>query len=198
MAGVKGQRSGGHNRKTREQLEKSGTFRKDRHEELNSPTAPEGIPEPPMRLDGMALEEWERMIARLTKTGALSVVDDAVLFQYCRLFAETEGIWIAQQETEATIRIIQENLDGMSRGDDGERLTMADLLAVTQEITKLRRLEAGYITKVRQGRMALRQLLVEFGLTPAARGRVKLPEKPKDADPFTAHQKAKPGLVRVK
>lgn len=194
MAGVKGQRSGGHNRKTRDQLEKAGTFRKDRHADVETPTAPPGIPEPPKTLDGEALEEWNRMIARLQQTGALSIVDDAVLFQYCRLFAETEGIWIAQQETTATIEILQENIDSRSR----KEVTVEQLIELAREITTLRKLEAGYITKVRQGRMALRQLLVEFGLTPAARGRVKLPEKPKDADAFTAFQNAKPGIVRIK
>lgn len=195
MAGVKGQRSGGHNRKTREQLEKAGTFRKDRHGDLETPTAPPGVPQPPKPLDGEALDEWNRMIARLTETGALSVVDDALLFQYCRLFAETEGIYVAQQETAESIRILQENFDR----SPGEKLSFEDLLEAAREIGKLRKLEAGYITKVRQGRMALRQLLVEFGLTPAARGRVKLPEKKKpDADAFTAFQKSKPGLVAVK
>jgi hypothetical protein len=116
------------------------------------------------------------------------------MFQYCRFFAETEGIFIAQQETAATIQILQENLDGRPRKD----VTIAELIEVAREITSLRKLEAGYITKVRQGRMALRTMLVEFGLTPAARGRVKLPEKPKDADSFTAFQNKRPGIVRVK
>jgi P27 family predicted phage terminase small subunit len=191
MAGVKGQKSGGHNKKTRKELELAGTYRKDRHEHL-PPDVPEGIPTPPRPLDGEALEEWQRMITRLTSTGALSAVDDAVLYQYCQLFAETEGIALAQAETAATVKILQENLDGLAE------LTFADLMAAAQEITKLRKLEAGYITKVRQGRMALRMLLTEFGLTPASRGRVKVPEKTQDADEFTAFQKKKPGLVRVK
>jgi P27 family predicted phage terminase small subunit len=195
MAGVKGQRSGGHNKKTRAQLEKAGTFRKDRHEHLPSTDAPLGIPQPPKPLDGDALEEWNRMIARLQETGALTIVDDAVLYQYCRLFAETEGIYVAQQETAETVRILQENFDRQ----DGSKLSFEDLMDAAREVTKLRKLEASYITQVRQGRMALRQLLVEFGLTPAARGRVKLPEKKQpDADPFTAFQKSKPGLVAVK
>lgn len=199
MPGVKGQKSGGHNKKTRAQLVKDGTFRKDRHGDLASAEAPPGVPDPPKVLDGEAHDEWHRMIARLTNTGALSIVDDGALFQYCRLFAETEGIWLVQEETAETIRILQENLDGQQcRRPEDERLSLADLLAVAQEITKLRRLEAGYISKVRQGRMALRTFLVEFGLTPAARGRVKLPEKPKDADSFTAFQNKRPGIVRVK
>ena len=32
--------------------------------------------------------------------------------------------------------------------------------------------------------MAIRTYLVEFGLTPASRGRVKLPEQPPEDDPF--------------
>jgi len=192
MAGVKG-RSGGRNAKTVEEHKRTGTFDPTRHAGYQNPAAPPGVPVPPKPLDGDALAEWERMITRLTQTGALSIVDDAVLFQYCRLFAETEGIYLAQEETAETIRILQENLD--KRGKDIE---FEQLLQVSQEITKLRKLEAGYIAKVRQGRMALRILLVEFGLTPAARGRVKLPEKPQDVDAFEALQNEKTALVRVK
>lgn len=194
MPGVKGQITSGRPPKPRKQHERDGTFRGDRHAGFENAEAPPGIPQPPKTLAGEALEEWNRMIARLTQTGALSVVDDGVLYQYCRLFAETEGIWIAQQETVATIDILQENIDSRSRRE----VTTEQLIEIGRELATLRKLEAGYITKVRQGRMALRQLLVEFGLTPAARGRVKLPEKKKDADPFTAFQQKRPGIVRVK
>lgn len=194
MPGVKGQRSGGRNKKTRKELDIAGTYRKDRHENEQNPDPPAGIPVPPKELLGDALAEWDRMIARLTQMGTLSIVDDAVLYQYCQTFAETEDIQRAQAETEATIQILQENFDGLPR----EEFLVADQIAVAMEITKLRKLVSGYITKVRQGRMALRMLLTEFGLTPASRGRVKLPDKPKDADEFTTFQQQKPGLVRVK
>jgi hypothetical protein len=52
-----------------------------------------------------------------------------------------------------------------------------------QEITKLRALESSYIGKIQAGRAKLRQWLVEFGMTPSSRTRVKLPEQ-KDVDPF--------------
>lgn len=188
MAGVKGQRSGGHNAKSREELERVGTYRKDRHEQL-APEPPPGTPQPPLPLDEPSQAEWDRMIARLTASRALSIVDDGVLYQYCRLFAETEAIALCQEETAASVDIMEENLAGLKG---------PDLVAAFQEITKLRKLEAGYITKVRQGRMALRTLLVEFGLTPAARGRVKVPDKPKEVDEFAAAQNAKPGIHRVK
>lgn len=190
MAGVKG-RSGGRNAKTRSELERAGTFRKDRHGAHRNPEPPEGVPEPPRPLEGEALAEWHRMIARLTASQALSTVDDGALYQYCQLFAETEGIAVVQAETAATARIIQENLDAL------DEITFEEILQAAQELTKLRRLEAGYITKVRQGRMALRILLTEFGLTPASRSRVKLPDKTPDADPFENFQKQKPTALRA-
>ena len=57
-------------------------------------------------------------------------------------------------------------------------------VAALQEITKLRQLEAGSLTRTRMGRMALRAYLVEFGLTPASRGRVKVTGDTKPDDGF--------------
>jgi hypothetical protein len=124
-------------------------------------------------LTGDALEEWDRMVGRLEASGTLSVVDDGVLYQVARLFAETEQIERTQAETSETVRILQENFDGKAE------LTFEDMLAAAQEITKLKKLEASYMTQIRQGRMAIRQYLVELGQTPAARSRVKAaPSKP--------------------
>lgn len=191
MAGVKG-RSGGHNKKTRQALEQDGTFRSDRHGDHISPEPPTGIPVPPRPLPAEAQAEWDRMIVRLEQSKTLSVVDDGALYQYCQLFAETEAIAVTQEEVAAAARVMQENFD-RQEGDD---LTFEDLLNAAREIAKLRSLEASYITKVRQGRMALRMFLGEFGLTPASRGRVKLPDKPDEkADPFTAFQNQNRGAV---
>jgi len=175
MPGVKGQRSGGHNARTRKQHELAGTFRKNRHGSHTNPDPPKGIPTPPKELEGDAAEEWARMIARLSTTGALSTVDDGVLYQHCRLFAQTERLENRQAEIAASIDILEENLHGIER---------TELVACFQEIGKLRQLEASNETKIRQNRMALRAYYVEFGLTPASRGRVKLPEKPPETDPF--------------
>lgn len=166
MAGTKG-RSGGHNAKTQEQLRQSGTFRDDRHGHFDSLEAPKGTPERPMELDDMAGAEWDRMIRRLKESKAISTVDDGVLYQYCQLFAETEQIKVKQLENDASIDIVEENL--------GE-LKGTDLVAAFQEIGKMRKLDSRYIDQIRQGRVALKGYLVEFGLTPASRGRVRLPK----------------------
>lgn len=160
--------SGGRNRRSAPTHVLRGTFRADRHEDVPAVIAPTGRPAPPKPLEGDAQAEWDRMIARLEQCGTLSIVDDGALYQYVQLFAETEGIAVTQAETAETIRILQENLDGL-----GKKVTFDQILEVAQELAKLRKLEAGYITKVRQGRMALRMLLTEFGLTPASRARVK-------------------------
>jgi len=115
------------------------------------------------------------MIRRLTDSKTLSTVDDGALYQYCQLFAETEAIAVTQLETASTIDLLEDNLSGPKEERE-------DLLQVAQEITKLKQLEARYITQVRQGRMALRGYLVEFGMTPAARSRVKVIPSAKDKD----------------
>lgn len=155
-----------------------GTFQPSRHAGHDTPEPPKGRPEPPKPLDDEAQAEWDRMIVRLELMGVLTVVDDAVLYQHCRLFAETEAIAVSQAETAASIKIVEENLAGLKK---------EELVAVFQEITKLRQIEARYTTQVRQGRMAQRQYLAEFGLTLSARSRVKLPPAKPTVDP----QKAK-------
>lgn len=179
MAGVKG-RSGGHNAKTVKAHKLQGTYQKVRHDGIKNPEPTAGIPRPPKKLDGDAAEEWDRMIERLADCKTLAKVDAGALYQYCRLFAETEAIMVAQLETAATIDLLEENLQGPKEERE-------NLLQVAQEITKLRQLEARYITQIRQGRMAQRVYLTEFGLTPASRGRVKVtdPGGKKNEDPFS-------------
>lgn len=166
--------SGGRNRKSEARHKLEGTFQRVRHEGSRTPESPLGVPVAPKELTGDALEEWGRMVGRMTALGTLSSVDDAALYQYCRLFAETEAIAVTQIETASTIDLLEENLHGEDR---------EDIVSIIQEISKLRQLEARYTTQIRQGRMAIRSYLVEFGMTPSARTRVRLPEK-SQADPF--------------
>lgn len=190
MAGTKG-RSGGRNARTVQEHQELGTYRHDRHDGIANPDPPKGLPTSPKPLEGDAKEEWDRMIARLTVSKTLSTVDDGVLYQYCRLFAETEAIAVTQLETASTIDLLEENL----RGEDRE-----NLLEVCQEITKLKQLESRYTTQIRQGRMALRTYLVEFGMTPAARSRVKVlgADDEKPLSPLAALQQSARAIRRVK
>lgn len=167
--------SGGRNAKTREQLERAGTFRNDRHAQLRQPDPPKGAPDPPADLKDEALAEWRRMIHRLELSGALTIVDDAILANYCKLHAMAEQLEAAVGQLDSLFF---------------DKFTV-DGAGVEPKV------HPG-VTQLRQFRQALRAFLVEFGLTPAARGRVKLPEAAKEADAFTAFQAQRPGLVRVK
>jgi P27 family predicted phage terminase small subunit len=165
MAGVKNQRSGGHNAKTREQHEAEGTYRAHRHDGIENPEPPPGRPVPPKPLDGDAAEAWDRVCGFLEQSKILSVVDAEALYQYCQLFAEVEDIARIRSETGGSIQILEDNL---------AHIEADELVQVFQEITKLRAIESRCTTQVQAGRMKLRAYLVEFGLTPAARGRVKV------------------------
>jgi P27 family predicted phage terminase small subunit len=164
MPGIRGQHSGGRNRKSAQAHELAGTYRRDRHGDGESITAPAGVPTPPVELEGEALAEWNRMVGRLQQTRTLSVVDDAALYQYVRLYAEIEALSADQERIAETIAKLEGYIEELPPSERGS--SIADLI-------KLRQIEARYPGQIRQGRMALRQYLVEFGMTPAARGRVK-------------------------
>jgi P27 family predicted phage terminase small subunit len=163
--------SGGRNKVSAQTHVVLGTFNTTRHTGEAAPEPPAGTPDIPKGLEGDALAEWQRMVARLEVSGTLSKVDDAAIYQYALLFAETEDAARMRREAGDTARILRENFDG------NEKLDFADQLAAAQEINKSMKLEASYATSVRQGRMAIRQYLVEFGMTPAARSRVKASPK---------------------
>jgi P27 family predicted phage terminase small subunit len=169
MAGVAG-RSGGRNAKTVQEHQQRGSFRDDRHGSYTNPDPPKGQPKQPKSLKGDALAEWKRMIQRMEDSGTLSKVDDAALFQYVCLFGETEAIVVQQAHTADLIEKLEDAIAGT---EDRPGLTEGDLVNAIREITKLKQLDAKYTSDIRQGRMAIRQYLVEFGMTPAARSRVK-------------------------
>lgn len=157
--------SGGRNKKPTALHVLQGTFRKDRHGEGETPEAPVGTPTPPGKLSATARAEWDRMVARLTTTRALTVVDDAVLYQYACLFAEVEE----QKGEAARLRKLSSDLKVAASKLDGEVLVEA-----IGKIVTLQHIIARLSTQLRQGHMAIRQYLVEFGMTPSARTRVKV------------------------
>jgi P27 family predicted phage terminase small subunit len=186
MPGTKN--SGGHNRVSTQMHVLKGTFRSDRHGDQESPQPPEGIPSPPKRLVGEALGEWKRMVARLAHSRTLSVVDDGALYQYAKLFAETETLTLER----AKMQKLSDELKRLAHKLDGY-----DLVQAIGRIVDLQKLVTGNTTRLRQQRMALRQYLVEFGMTPSARTRVKVqrPQQPArtGASAFRAQKSALPG-----
>jgi P27 family predicted phage terminase small subunit len=169
---VKG-RSGGRNAKTVQQHQLEGTFRTTRHEGIENPDPPKGKPDPPRPLTGHAKAEWDRMVSRLETSKTLAVVDDAALYQYCCLFGEVEddSDAIAQlQELSAQLKQLVTKLEGI------------ELVEAVGKIVELQKVLDRKRTKLRQGHMALKQMLVEFGMTPASRSRVKVIADPDGTD----------------
>jgi P27 family predicted phage terminase small subunit len=164
MAGTSS--SGGRNAiSPREHLAR-GTYQRVRHEGLETPDPPKGRPEPPTALSGEARAEWERMADRLERSKTLSFVDDAVLYQYALLHAETEAIRL----DDLVVRKLAASLKKTARKLEG-----IELVEAIREIVKLQFLIAKHSQQLRQGHMAVRQYLIEFGMTPAARTRVRVP-----------------------
>lgn len=188
MAGVKG-RSGGRNRKSTQLHIIAGTFRQDRHGDGETPEPPKGDPKPPLPLAGEAKAEWDRMVERLKASHTLATVDDGALYQYVQLHAETEGIkadtnrarkdLAAARKLSATLKRTAQKLEGAELIDAIDKIVQ-----VQDKVVRLHLLIAKETQQLRMGHMALRIYLVEFGMTPAARSRVKVPagrEKPKSA-----------------
>jgi P27 family predicted phage terminase small subunit len=123
------------------------------------------VPEPPAPLSGVAAATWDRLVAMLTEQGTLTIVDGEALFQYCRLFAETEALAAGQRNIAAGI-VRLHAIEAESQG--------AGLVACLHELGTLHALHAKAASQIRQGRLALRVYLVELGLTPASRSRLKI------------------------
>lgn len=170
MAGVKGQKSGGHNRLSAEAHILRGTFRRDRHgprpEEVDlsaksNLSAKSSVkPTPRKPLKGEAKAEWDRVVAELEDIGQLALIDAGRLFQYVSLFAEVEAISANQVVTEELIKKARKAMNGL----DG-----LELLQAVEQVVKLQQLVVRQTNQLRQGRMALRQYLNDLGLTPVAR-----------------------------
>lgn len=127
-----------------------GTLNASRHSGFENPEPPTGAPTPPKTLQGEARAEWDRMVARLVLSKTLSVVDDGALSNYCQLHASAEKLQ-AEEDTLASMFFVRQSLSG-----DEPKIHPV-------------------VAQLRQYRMALRMYLVEFGLTPASRGRVRIP-----------------------
>lgn len=151
MPGVKG-RSGGHNKQSGALHVVKGTFRAGRHT-LDAPEAPQGAPEAPGVLTGEARAEWDRMTARLTTLKTLSTVDGALLWNYCQVWADCCRL---QADADALERTWYEKVTVDGAGTEHREPRVHPVFG-----------------QLKQYRLALRVFLVELGVTPLARGRVK-------------------------
>lgn len=180
--------SGGRNKKSQAEHALAGTGRKDRGtaripgEPEPLPDPPKGRPKRPSTLRGHASVEWTRMVDRLEASKTIATVDDAALYQYVQLFAETEAILESRRTNARLAKKLYDAVDRLvvaaevAARDRVDFDPAADVLKITKavaQIVELKKLDGKHTTQLRQGHMAIRQYLVEFGMTPAARSRVQ-------------------------
>jgi P27 family predicted phage terminase small subunit len=111
------------------------------------PQAPEGMPERPEWLDAEAQAEWGRVTAELEAMGLLSVVDRAALAAYCTAWSR----WV---EAEAMVKKFGTIVKSPEKGFP---------------------MKSPYLTIADQALETMRKLMVEFGLTPSSRSRIRVP-----------------------
>ena len=155
-------RSGGHNVKTLAQHALEGTTNVTRHSGYSNPELPEGAPDIPPGLIGEALAEWGRITGELARPGR-----SRELTGWCCALLRPLGtvrgdnIWLRVEP----LTYEKVTIDGAG-----------------QELREVRKhpllVEARLLDQV------VKAYVVEFGLTPASPGRVKLPERPDEDDPF--------------
>ena len=118
---------------------------------------PPGTPQPPDDLDEVALAEWHRVVPQLAAKGVLTESDRAALIVMCQSWSMYDRMSKAIES-----HVMADLSEGISM--DGRRLIASATEAARQ----------------------WRDMAIRFGLTPADRPRVKLPEqeKPTGKDRF--------------
>jgi P27 family predicted phage terminase small subunit len=120
------------------------------------PAAPQGVPACPDWLSDEAKAEWKRVIPELQMMGLLSTADRAALAAYCTAWAR----WV---EAEAMVRKFGPIVKSPEKGFP---------------------MKSPYLSIADQALETMRKLMVEFGLTPSSRSRIKVPDGGDAADEF--------------
>lgn len=122
------------------------------------PLAPAEVPECPEFLDDEAKAEWFRTAPVLLNMGLLTTADRAALAAYCVVYSR----WVA---AEAQVR---------RQG------------TIVKSPLKNFPMKSPYLTVADQAMETMRKFMVEFGLTPSSRSRIRVPGNPRAMDEFDA------------
>jgi P27 family predicted phage terminase small subunit len=124
----------------------------------NEPMPPVVAPACPAWVRGEAKREWTRMVAALLPLGMVTAIDGSALAHYCDLHAKAVGI--AKEMARPQFRYLIEECD-----------TMIDAAGAGAQVVKAR--PNPLVRMSLQLKQQLRLYLIEFGLTPSSRSRVK-------------------------
>ena len=115
-----------------------------------------GIPGCPEFLDAVAKEEWNRCVKVLAEMGVLTKADRAALAGYCVAYSR----WV---EAEALVKRYGMIVKSPEKGFP---------------------MKSPYLTVADQALESRRKLMVEFGMTPSSRSRLKMSDSNSAGDAF--------------
>jgi P27 family predicted phage terminase small subunit len=118
------------------------------------PAALQGVPEIPEWLDGEAQAEWRRITVDLAEMGLLSKADRPALAAYCTAWSR----WV---DAEAQVKKYGTVVKSPDKGFP---------------------MKSPYLSIADQTMETMRKLMVEFGLTPSSRSRIRVPAGGDEAD----------------
>lgn len=110
-------------------------------------------PKMPEHLTDDAKKEWKRLVRELGAMELLTSADADALAMYC----QTYDNWVKASKKLADGGMVTKTENGYP-------------------------IMSPYVTIVNQCLRTMKQLLTEFGMTPASRSRISVPEKPEDDD----------------
>jgi len=143
----------------------------------NEPTPAPTRPEIPEHLDALARGEWDRLVPILERMGVLTEADGAALTLYCECYSK----WLrARGEVQKRGLLIE-----VTR-------TVTSKRGATIETTGQVKANPAVMIEIQMARL-MKEILVEFGLTPSARSRIKTNDPgPRDRlGEFLARQKSR-------
>jgi P27 family predicted phage terminase small subunit len=131
-----------------------------------APAMPEGLPP-------LAIAEWKSIVPMLSLLGVLTEVDGKALAAYCEYFAQ----W-------------REALDEVrTRGITLEE-PITKTFGETTEVVGYKYKRNPAVSIANDAAKLMKSFLVEFGLTPSSRGRLKIDAAPGEEDPMDAYLRA--------
>lgn len=118
----------------------------------SEPRPPATTPEPPHHLDELGLEAWERIVPKLASLGILTELDGEALSLYCHTYSRWR---LALADIEG---------HGVTTSTDLGAIKANPAVSIASQCERL-----------------MAAILMEFGLTPSSRSRVKTDAQPQDA-----------------
>ena len=115
------------------------------------PNPPSNIPKCPVHLDKEARQEWRRMVKDLKPLGVLTNLDKAVFAIYC----ETFSTWAKATQKIQELGMIRITKNGFAEQNP-------------------------YFPIANKAKEQMMKALIELGMTPSSRSRVKVSEQPKE------------------